>query len=146
MESHQIHPELLRHKVRILVVGCGGNGSAIAPVCRTCTRHCSCMATRKAARHVARPRRDLPDELCSSALQPIGDRIVQIGRSGQPPKSVLGIGLGRDFRTSRRQTEDNRCRYRDRLCRHADRAGRHCKVRRRLERGRLLVGLGQQCG
>jgi PRTRC genetic system ThiF family protein len=30
MESHQIHPELLRHKVRILVVGCGGNGSAIA--------------------------------------------------------------------------------------------------------------------
>lgn len=30
MKSHQIHPELLRHKVRILVVGCGGNGSAIA--------------------------------------------------------------------------------------------------------------------
>jgi PRTRC genetic system ThiF family protein len=30
MESHQIHPELLRQKVRILVVGCGGNGSAIA--------------------------------------------------------------------------------------------------------------------
>lgn len=30
MEFHQIHPELLRHKVRILVVGCGGNGSAIA--------------------------------------------------------------------------------------------------------------------
>lgn len=30
MESHQIHPELLRHKIRILVVGCGGNGSAIA--------------------------------------------------------------------------------------------------------------------
>jgi PRTRC genetic system ThiF family protein len=30
MESHQIHPELLKHKVRVLVVGCGGNGSAIA--------------------------------------------------------------------------------------------------------------------
>jgi PRTRC genetic system ThiF family protein len=30
MELHQIHPELLRHKVRVLVVGCGGNGSAIA--------------------------------------------------------------------------------------------------------------------
>lgn len=30
METHQIHPELLRHKVRVLVVGCGGNGSAIA--------------------------------------------------------------------------------------------------------------------
>ena len=30
MESHQLHPELLRRKVRILVVGCGGNGSAIA--------------------------------------------------------------------------------------------------------------------
>src|SRR6201987_3998292 len=30
MESHQIPPELLRQKVRILVVGCGGNGSAIA--------------------------------------------------------------------------------------------------------------------
>jgi molybdopterin/thiamine biosynthesis adenylyltransferase len=30
MESHHIHPELLRHKVRVLVVGCGGNGSAIA--------------------------------------------------------------------------------------------------------------------
>ena len=30
MESHQIHPELLRHRVRILVVGCGGNASVIA--------------------------------------------------------------------------------------------------------------------
>jgi PRTRC genetic system ThiF family protein len=30
MESHHIHPELLRHKVRVLVMGCGGNGSAIA--------------------------------------------------------------------------------------------------------------------
>ncbi len=30
MESHHIHQELLRHKVRVLVVGCGGNGSAIA--------------------------------------------------------------------------------------------------------------------
>jgi hypothetical protein len=30
METHQIHPELLKHKVRVLVVECGGNGSAIA--------------------------------------------------------------------------------------------------------------------
>jgi PRTRC genetic system ThiF family protein len=30
MEVHRIHPELLKHKVRVLVVGCGGNGSAIA--------------------------------------------------------------------------------------------------------------------
>ena len=30
MESHQIHPELLKHRVCVLVVGCGGNGSAIA--------------------------------------------------------------------------------------------------------------------
>jgi PRTRC genetic system ThiF family protein len=30
MESHQLHPELLRRKVRVLVVGCGGSGSAIA--------------------------------------------------------------------------------------------------------------------
>jgi PRTRC genetic system ThiF family protein len=30
MESHHIHPELLRHKVRVLVVGCGGNGSTVA--------------------------------------------------------------------------------------------------------------------
>jgi PRTRC genetic system ThiF family protein len=30
MESHQLHPDLLRRKVRVLVVGCGGNGSAIA--------------------------------------------------------------------------------------------------------------------
>jgi PRTRC genetic system ThiF family protein len=30
MEIHRIHPELLKHRVRILVVGCGGNGSAIA--------------------------------------------------------------------------------------------------------------------
>ncbi len=30
METHQIHPQLLKHKVRVLVVGCGGNGSAIA--------------------------------------------------------------------------------------------------------------------
>ena len=30
METHQIHPELLRQRIRVLVVGCGGNGSAIA--------------------------------------------------------------------------------------------------------------------
>jgi PRTRC genetic system ThiF family protein len=30
MEAHYIHPELLKNKVRVLVVGCGGNGSAIA--------------------------------------------------------------------------------------------------------------------
>ena len=30
MQVHSIHPELLKHKVRVLVVGCGGNGSAIA--------------------------------------------------------------------------------------------------------------------
>jgi PRTRC genetic system ThiF family protein len=30
METHQIHPELLKHRVRIFVVGCGGNGSAVA--------------------------------------------------------------------------------------------------------------------
>ncbi len=30
MQSHHIHPELLRQKVRVLVIGCGGNGSAIA--------------------------------------------------------------------------------------------------------------------
>jgi len=30
METHHIHPELLKHRVRVLVVGCGGNGSAIA--------------------------------------------------------------------------------------------------------------------
>jgi len=30
MEAHHIHPELLKHKVRVLVVGCGGNGSAMA--------------------------------------------------------------------------------------------------------------------
>jgi PRTRC genetic system ThiF family protein len=29
MEAHHIHPELLKHKVRVLVVGCGGNGSAM---------------------------------------------------------------------------------------------------------------------
>ena len=30
MELHYLHPELLKHRVRVLVVGCGGNGSAIA--------------------------------------------------------------------------------------------------------------------
>jgi len=30
METHHIHPELLKHKVRVLIVGCGGNGSAVA--------------------------------------------------------------------------------------------------------------------
>ena len=29
MEAHHIHPELLKHKARVLVVGCGGNGSAM---------------------------------------------------------------------------------------------------------------------
>jgi PRTRC genetic system ThiF family protein len=30
MELHTIHPELLRRRVRVLVVGCGGTGSALA--------------------------------------------------------------------------------------------------------------------
>ncbi len=29
-ETHTIHPELLRRRVRVLVVGCGGTGSATA--------------------------------------------------------------------------------------------------------------------
>ena len=29
METHRIHPELLERQVRVLVVGCGGTGSAI---------------------------------------------------------------------------------------------------------------------
>jgi molybdopterin/thiamine biosynthesis adenylyltransferase len=30
MDTHAIHSELLRRRVRVLVVGCGGTGSAIA--------------------------------------------------------------------------------------------------------------------
>lgn len=30
METHQIHPELLKRRVRVLVAGCGGNGGAVA--------------------------------------------------------------------------------------------------------------------
>jgi len=29
METHRIHPELLERQVRVLVVGCGGTGSAL---------------------------------------------------------------------------------------------------------------------
>ena len=29
METHRLHEELLQREVRVLVVGCGGNGSAI---------------------------------------------------------------------------------------------------------------------
>jgi shikimate 5-dehydrogenase len=29
METHRIHPELLERQVRVLVVGCGGTGSAV---------------------------------------------------------------------------------------------------------------------
>ena len=29
METHRIHPELLEREVRLLVVGCGGTGSAV---------------------------------------------------------------------------------------------------------------------
>ena len=29
MEIHRIHPELLQRQVRVLVVGCGGTGSAV---------------------------------------------------------------------------------------------------------------------
>ena len=28
-ETHRIHPELLQRQVRVLVVGCGGTGSAV---------------------------------------------------------------------------------------------------------------------
>jgi len=29
METHSIHPDLLRRRVRVLVVGCGATGSAV---------------------------------------------------------------------------------------------------------------------
>jgi molybdopterin/thiamine biosynthesis adenylyltransferase len=29
METHRIHPELLERQVRVLVIGCGGTGSAV---------------------------------------------------------------------------------------------------------------------
>ena len=40
METHHIHPELLKQKVRVLVVGCGGTETPWRPDCRTCSKHC----------------------------------------------------------------------------------------------------------
>ena len=37
METHRIHPELLERQVRVLVVGCGGTGSAVVAGCLTST-------------------------------------------------------------------------------------------------------------
>ena len=63
MESHHIHPELLKHKVRMLVVGSGVNGSAIAAGLpylhqREPTSPCS-IQTHDALRALGRRRVDL---------------------------------------------------------------------------------------
>ena len=47
METHRIHPELLKHKVRVLVVGCGGNEAPSRLACPTCIRHCWHTVIRK---------------------------------------------------------------------------------------------------
>jgi hypothetical protein len=43
--SHTLSPELLRRPVRVLVVGCGGNGSAITAGLPYLHQACSSMAT-----------------------------------------------------------------------------------------------------
>ena len=72
METHHIHPELLKHKVRVLVVGCGGNGSAIAAGLPYL--HQALLAyghPEGHPRHFAGSRRHLSDELRAPALQSI---------------------------------------------------------------------------
>jgi hypothetical protein len=71
MESHHIHPELLRLKVRVLVVGCGGNGSAIAQDCRICIRHSWHTDIQKASGALCSIQSQFADKLRTAALQPI---------------------------------------------------------------------------
>lgn len=50
METHTIHSELLRRRVRVLVVGCGGRAVESQPVFLICTTRCLPQATLEGSR------------------------------------------------------------------------------------------------
>ena len=50
MMMHTLDPQLLERPIRILVVGCGGNGSAIFPASPTSMKPCWHSAIRAACR------------------------------------------------------------------------------------------------
>jgi len=67
-----VHPELLKHRVRILVVGCGGNGSAVAAGLPYFHQALLAYGHPEGV-HVTLldPENDLSDKLCAPAFQPI---------------------------------------------------------------------------
>ncbi len=71
MDLHHLHPELLKHRIRVLVVGCGGDGSAIAAGFPYLHQALLAYGHLEGSRHSARSRGHLADKLRASALQPI---------------------------------------------------------------------------
>ena len=75
MEAHRIHPELLERQVRVLVVGCGGTGSAV--VAGLPYLHQSLVARgHPGGLHVIGPRRryDLTNQLRAPTFCPVRGR------------------------------------------------------------------------
>lgn len=72
MESHQLHSELLRHKVGALVVGCGGSGSAVTAGL-TYLHQALLVYGHPEGLHVTLLDPDVisPTQLCTPAVQPL---------------------------------------------------------------------------
>ena len=95
MEIHRIHPELLERQVRVLVVGCGGTGSAV--VAGLPYLHQSLMARgHPGGLHVTVMDGDAisPTNCIRQPFCAVRGRSQQGDRSGQPPEYVLGVEMG----------------------------------------------------
>ena len=129
-----LHPELLKHKVRVLVVGCGGNGSAIAAGLPYL--HQALLAYgHPEGIHVTLLDPDVISPT-NCVRQPFSQSEIGLYKSvvlGQPPEPVLGPGLAGCSRTVRFETEARWRGHPSRLCRHSESSRSHCKVRRGLE-------------
>ena len=96
METHKIHGELLRRQVRILVVGCGGTGSAIAAGLPHLHFYAMLACCHPGGLHVTLMDGDMisPTNSVPPAVQQVRNRALQARGAGEPHQHILGIGLG----------------------------------------------------
>src|SRR5438552_19186141 len=95
METHTIQPDLLRRRVRVLVVGCGATGSAV--VAGLPYLHQALIAYgHPGGLHVMVMDGDLnfSHQLCAPAFQSLRIRPLQGRRVGESAESLLELGLG----------------------------------------------------
>ena len=124
--THTLDPQLLERPIRILVVGCGGNGSAI--VSGLPYLHQAMLAFGHPgglAGDIDRSRHRQRNQLRAPAFLPNGNRLPESYRAGTPDQPLLGTELAGHAGTDTTDRQERRRRSRDWLCRYAQSSARH---------------------